>query len=110
MRSQGSIGAIVSTLILVFVVTGGLGICLLPSSDMGFIGGLFASLSPVNNSFAILTPERTLPDLIKGGIGPANISLGICSIAAGFFWMGISYGLLRSMASSFVVTVRRLAG
>lgn len=110
MRSQGSIGAIVSTLILVFVVTGGLGICLVPSSNMGFIGGLFASLSPINNSFAILTPERTLPDLIKGGIGPANISLGICSIAAGFFWMGISYGLLRSMASSFVVTVRRLAG
>lgn len=110
MRSKDSIGAIVSTLILVFVVTGGLGLCLGPSSNMGFVGSLFASLSPVNAVFAILSPAETLPNILLDGIGPANISLGICSVVAGIIWTLISYGLLKSMASSFVITVRRLAG
>lgn len=110
MRSKGSIGAIVSTLILVFVVTGGLGLCIAPAGNMGAVGSLIASLSPINDVFAILTPVQTLPDVLLDGVTSANISMGVCSIIAGVIWTLISYGLLRSMASTFVVTVRRLAG
>jgi hypothetical protein len=110
MRSKGSIGAIITSVILVLVVTGGLGICMLPSSNLGVIGSFFASLSPINNVFATLTPASTLPVLLRDGVYQANLSLGITSFISGGIWMLISFGLLRSMASSFVVTVRRLAG
>jgi ABC-type transport system involved in multi-copper enzyme maturation permease subunit len=110
MRSKGSIGAIITSVILVLLVTGGLGVCLLPSSNLGVIGSFFASLSPINNVFATLTPASTLPVLLRDGVYQANLSLGITSFISGGIWMLISFGLLRSMASSFVVTVRRLAG
>ncbi len=110
MRSKGSIGAIVSSVILVFVVTGGLGLCLMPSSNMGIVGSIFAALSPINDVFATLTPVNTLPAVLGNGVLSANISLGIASIVSGLIWSLVSFGLLRSMAASFVVTVRRLAG
>lgn len=110
MRSKGSIGAIIASVILVLVVTGGLGLCLLPSSTLGVIGSFFAALSPINIVLATLTPAQTLPVLLNDGVYQANLSLGIASFIAGGIWMLISFGLLRSMASSFVVTVRRLAG
>jgi hypothetical protein len=110
MRSKGSIGAIVASVILVLGVTGGLGLCLLPSSNLGVIGSFFAALSPINAVLATLTPAKTLPVLLNDGVYQANLSLGIASFIAGGIWMLISFGLLRSMASSFVVTVRRLAG
>ncbi len=110
MRSKGSIGAIVSSVILVLVVTGGLGLCLVPSSNMGIAGSIFASLSPINDVFATIMPVKSLPAVLSNGVLSANISLGIASVAAGFIWSLVSFGLLRSMASSFVVTVRRLAG
>ena len=110
MRSKGSIGAIVSSVILVLVVTGGLGLCLIPSSNMGIAGSIFASLSPINDVFATMMSVNTLPAVLSNGVLSANISLGIASVAAGFIWSLVSFGLLRSMASSFVVTVRRLAG
>ncbi|MBC8201160.1 MAG: ABC transporter permease subunit, partial [Planctomycetes bacterium] len=110
MRSKGSIGAIIASVILVLVVTGGLGLCLLPSSTLGVIGSFFAALSPIIIVLATLTPAQTLPVLLNDGVYQANLSLGIASFIAGGIWMLISFGLLRSMASSFVVTVRRLAG
>ncbi|MBT6270385.1 MAG: ABC transporter permease subunit [Phycisphaerae bacterium] len=110
MRSKGSVGAIVATLILIFVVTSGLGICLVPSSSMGVVGSLFAALSPINLLFTTLSPATTLPELLSNGVLRANIEFGISTIIAGGVWTLISIGLLRSMSSSFVVTVRRLAG
>ena len=110
MRSKGSIGAIVSSIILVLVVTGGLGLCLVPSSNMGIVGSVFASLSPINAVFSTFMPVSTLPAVLNGGINSANISLGIACVVSGVLWSLVSFGLLRSMAASFVVTVRRLAG
>jgi ABC-type transport system involved in multi-copper enzyme maturation permease subunit len=110
MRSKGSVSAIVSSMILVLAVTGGLGICLVPSSSMGTVGSFFAALSPVNNVFAILTPAETVPSVLLKGVISANISLGIASVSSGAIWSIVTFGLMRSMASSFVVTVRRLAG
>jgi uncharacterized membrane protein len=110
MRSKGSVGAIIATLILIFVVTSGLGICLVPSSSMGVVGSLFAALSPFNLLFTTLSPATTLPELLSSGVLRANIEFGISAIIAGGVWTLISIGLLRSMSSSFVVTVRRLAG
>ena len=48
--------------------------------------------------------------MLDEGILSANVNMGIAIFLAGSAWTSVSYGLLRSMASSFVVTVRRLAG
>jgi ABC-type transport system involved in multi-copper enzyme maturation permease subunit len=109
-RSRGAIGAIVPTVILVLIVTSGLGLCLVPSSNLGVAGSIFATLSPINDIFATMTTVQTLPAVLSGGVLWANVSLGIASLIAGGIWLLVSFGLLRSMASSFVVTVRRLAG
>jgi ABC-type transport system involved in multi-copper enzyme maturation permease subunit len=110
MRSRGTIGAIIATLILIFVVTSGLGICLIPSSYLGDGGSFFGTLSPINLLFSTLTPANTLPNLMNQGVMRANIMLGLFTIIAGILWTLISIGLLRSMSASFVVIVRRLAG
>ena len=77
---------------------------------MGMIGSLFAVLSPINIVFATLAPVNTLPAVLNDGLLSANVTLGIASIVSGTIWLFVSFGLLRSMSSSFVVTVRRLAG
>ncbi|HIB01958.1 MAG TPA: hypothetical protein EYO31_08920 [Phycisphaerales bacterium] len=77
---------------------------------MGVVGSLFAALSPFNLLFTTLSPATTLPELLSSGVLRANIEFGISAIIAGGVWTLISIGLLRSMSSSFVVTVRRLAG
>jgi hypothetical protein len=110
MRSKGSISAIVTTLVLVLVVTGGLSVCLLPVQGIHLLGIGFSSLSPLSTIFVTLSPVQTLPKILGEGILAANVNMGIAIFIAGCVWSLVSYGLLRSMASSFVVTVRRLAG
>ncbi len=110
-RSKGTIGAIVMTLILVFIITGGLGMCVLPVQGVGFLGAFFSTLSPVSSVFSTLVASDLIhPSVQSNGILSANVALGITSIGAGLLWSLASFGLLRSMTSSFVVTVRRLAG
>jgi hypothetical protein len=110
MRSKGSIGAIITTLILVFILTAGLGICVFPVQGIPILGVGISSLSPFSLLFATLSPANSLPVVLDEGIQTANVSLGITTIIAGIIWIGLSYGLLRSMSASFVTTVRRLAG
>jgi hypothetical protein len=110
MRSKGSIGAIITTLILVFIVTGGLSICLIPVQGIDLLGVGFSSLSPLSSIFAILSPAQSMSSMLAKGVLTANVNMGIAFIIAGGVWSLVCFGLLRSMASSFVVTVRRLAG
>lgn len=109
-RSKGSVSAIVTSLILVLVVTGGLGMCMLPGSSMGHVGSFIAAMSPINAVRSTMMAVEVIPSVIKDGVQTANVSLATASIVAGLLWSLISIGLLRSMSASFVVTVRRLAG
>lgn len=110
MRSKGTVGAIITTLILVCIVTGGLSMCLVPIRNIELLGAIFGSLSPISNVFATLTPAQTLPSVLQNGYFAANIGMGFASIVSGVIWSLVCLGLLRSMSSSFVTTVRRLAG
>ena len=110
MRSKGTIGAIVASLLLVLIVTGGLGICMLPTGNLGIVGSVFASLSPMNHVFVTMSSVQVLPAVLHNGVSAANISLAIASVVGGLGWSLISYSLMRSMIASFVPTVRRLAG
>lgn len=110
MRSKGSIGAMVPALIIVFIVTASLSMCLIPMGISGTVGSIFSSLSPIENVFVMLSPATRLPSILDNGIGVANITLGITSVISGLLWCLISWGLIRSMSTSFVPTVRRLAG
>jgi hypothetical protein len=110
MRSKGTIGSIVSTLILIGVITGGLSMCMFPVQGVMLLGVGFSALSPFNDIFATLSPAKFLHTLLDDGVQTANISMGVASILSGGVWMLLSFGLLRSMSASFVTTVRRLAG
>jgi len=111
MKSKGSIGAIITTFIMVAIVGSGIGVCLIPTSSTG-IGTFFAAMFPITDVFLILRSAYVMPELLEQpqGLSAINWKIFISSIIAGLAWSGISWGLLRNMAISFVPTVRKLAG
>jgi|TARA_B100000959_G_C14930663_1_gene603500 ABC-type Na+ efflux pump permease subunit len=110
-RSKGTISAVVFTLILVSIITTGLSMCLVPSQSFGPLGAIFGAISPFNDVISTLTASNLInPTAQSDGIMNANIVMGVASIISGIIWSLVVLGLLRSMSSSFVVTVRRLAG
>jgi ABC-type transport system involved in multi-copper enzyme maturation permease subunit len=111
LRSKGSIRAVASTLMMMVAISFGLGICMTPAGSMGVAGAFVASLSPIPYLVAITSPAGgILPSLIQGGVTQTTIALVISAPIAGAIWILASWGLLRSIAASFVKTVRRLAG
>lgn len=111
LRSKGSIRAIASTLIMMLVISFGLGICMTPARSMGVGGAFIASLSPIPYLVATISPASgILTSLIQEGLTQTSIALVASAPIAGGMWILASWGLLRSVASSFVMTVRRLAG
>ncbi|MBC8310017.1 MAG: ABC transporter permease subunit [Phycisphaerales bacterium] len=110
-RSKGTISAIITTLIFLFVITAALNICLIPAQSFGFLGSITNAISPLNDVISTLNASILIhPTVQSNGVANANIYMGIASIISGLLWSLMCLGLLRSMSSSFVVTVRRLAG
>ncbi len=110
LRSKGSIGAIVTTLTLVSIIIFGLGLCVIPLRTTEYARAFFSSLSPISQLFAVMHGATTLPKLLAEGIATSNAWIAACSVLSGFLWTLICWGLLKSMTTSFVMTVRRLAG
>ncbi|MDP6601380.1 MAG: ABC transporter permease subunit [Phycisphaerales bacterium] len=110
MRSRGTVGAIVTTIAVVLPVTVALGFCLVPASDMGHIGSLVAALSPLNFLLATIDPTAPLDSIMRSDPSSAGMSLVIGAVIGGCVWSLLTWGLLRGMTTSFVMTVRRLAG
>ena len=111
MKSRGSIGAIITTFTMITIIGSGIGVCLIPTSSIG-LGTFFAALFPITDVFLILRSAYIMPDLLEQpqGLSAINWKIGVSSIVAGLIWFGVSWGLLRNMAISFVPTVRKLAG
>lgn len=110
LRSKGSVRAVAGTLMMVLAISFGLGVCMTPAGSMGVGGAFFASFSPISYLFASTYAVEFLPSLVGSGLAQTSISLVICAPIAGTIWILASWGLLRSIAASFVMTVRRLAG
>ena len=111
LRSKGSIRAIASTLIMLLAISFGLGICMTPAGSMGVASAFISSLSPIPYLVAITSPASgVLPSLIQEGLTQTSIALAVSAPLAGALWILASWGLLRSISASFVMTVRRLAG
>jgi ABC-type transport system involved in multi-copper enzyme maturation permease subunit len=110
LRSKGSIRAVTSTLMMMLVISFGFGICLTPAGSMGVGGAFIASLTPIPYLNAVISPADILPSLIREGVTHTSIALAVSAPIVGGIWILASWGLLRSVASSFVMTVRRLAG
>jgi ABC-type transport system involved in multi-copper enzyme maturation permease subunit len=110
MKSKSSIGAIVASLIFVFILVAGLGMCAIPVSNVPYMGAAISALSPIANIFTVLSPATAVPTIAETGVYEANLATSIGTIVACMFWSLLSWGLLKSMTVSFVPTVRRLAG
>ncbi len=95
---------------MMLVISFGFGICLTPAGSMGVGGAFIASLTPIPYLNAVVSPAGILPSLIREGVTHTSIALAVSAPIVGGIWILASWGLLRSVASSFVMTVRRLAG
>ena len=111
LRSKGSIQAVASTLMMILALSFGLGFCLVPAGSMGATGAFVASLTPIPYLIATTYPANgILPSLIQEGVMQTSVALVVSAPIAGAIWILASWGLHRSIAASFVITVRRLAG
>ena len=96
---------------MILALSFGLGFCLVPAGSMGAAGAFVASLTPIPYLIATTYPANgILPSLIQEGVMQTSVALVVSAPIAGAIWILASWGLHRSIAASFVITVRRLAG
>jgi ABC-type transport system involved in multi-copper enzyme maturation permease subunit len=107
-RSKGTIGSIVSAVMILLAVLLVLGLCGFSTRGVPLLREMIAATSPLNLVFLSLRPE----DLMGARAGKMDLNGGLvvgAVIAAGVY-AGIVYGMHQSMKRSFMMTVRRLAG
>ncbi len=108
-RSKGTIGSIVSAVMVLGVVVGVLGLCGSASGRISMLGELVAATSPFNLIVTTLRPEIVLgPAVITANRSDVPFLIG-AFLAAGIYGL-IVYGMHASMKQNFMMTVRRLAG
>lgn len=109
-RSKGTIGSIIAAVLVVFTVTGVIGLCGVASGNgIPFLGSAISSISPFNLVAAAFIPESTISETIREGDDSGVSMLVGAGIAAVIYGL-IVYAMHASMKRSFMMTVRRLAG
>jgi ABC-type transport system involved in multi-copper enzyme maturation permease subunit len=109
-RSKGTIGSVVAAVMVVFAVTGVIGLCGFASGNgIPFLGSAVSAISPFNLVGAAFLPEATISETVReGDVGGLSMLIGaaVAAVLYGF----IVFGMHASMKRSFMMTVRRLAG
>jgi hypothetical protein len=110
--SKGSIGAVVSSVALVGVLSGIVGLCgWNAGTNVAFLGPILASLSPASLVFAVTTPVEALGSTIdNNSLFAARAWLFIGACAAAGIYAALVYGLQANMVKNFDMKVRKLAG
>ncbi|MAD19911.1 MAG: hypothetical protein CMJ52_06785 [Planctomycetaceae bacterium] len=109
-RSKGTIGSIIAAVLVVFTVTGVIGLCGIASGNgIPFLGSAISSISPFNLVAAAFIPESTISETIREG-DESGLSMLVGAAIAAVVYGLVVYGMHSSMKRSFMMTVRRLAG
>jgi putative peptidoglycan lipid II flippase len=110
-KSKGTIGAVIAAVAIVLAIVGVISLCAIPAGDnLSFLGAVLSTFSPVNLLFAVVFPDKTIPDALSDGVFTARWSLVIGAALAAIAYAAISYGMHTNMKRTFMMTVRRLAG
>ncbi len=108
-RSKGTIGSIVSAVMVLAVVAGVLGLCGSASGNIPVLGEILTTTSPFNLIVVTLRPESVLgQQALTSGRSDGILVVGAL-LASGIYAL-IVYGMHASMKQNFMMTVRRLAG
>lgn len=113
LKSKGTISSVVSTVGVVGVASGIIGVCAYNAgSKIPFLGPMLDAMSPATGFYAVLAPGDAMESTVNGGGGlpTARLALGIGSILAAAVYAGFVYGIHANMVRTFDTTVRKLAG
>jgi ABC-type transport system involved in multi-copper enzyme maturation permease subunit len=113
LKSKGTLSAVVTTVSVVGIAVGVLGLCgWHGASDVPFIGPALAGLSPVAALRAMVFADDAMSEtnLAEGSAIPARIALAVGCIAGAIIYTAAVYGIHANMSRTFDMTVRRLAG
>jgi ABC-type transport system involved in multi-copper enzyme maturation permease subunit len=112
LKSKGSIGSVVSTVAVVGITAGVIGLCAWNAGrDLPLAGPVLAALGPASAVASTLSPESALNRTIaQQGLPTARIALALGALLAALLYLAAVYLIHASMVRTFDMTVRRLAG
>lgn len=111
-QSKGSIGSVVSTVLVVGAIAGVIGFCgYQAGTGLEMVGPVVASTSPGSLVFATVIPESGLYGTVKNGnLDTARVGLVLGAFIAAGVSIAVVYGLRATLVHNFDMTVRKLAG
>ncbi len=112
LKSKGSIGSVISTVGILLVVCGIVGMCAYKSgTDVQLIGAPLAAMSPATSVFAVVYPENALAETVaQTGLPGARLGLFLGAAISATIYLAAVYGIHANMVKNFDTTVRKLAG
>lgn len=113
LKSRGTLGSVVSSVTIVAITAGMVGLCGWQSAGrIPFAGPVLAALSPASLVHALISPGEAMDGTIDSArsLGAARLSLALGCLAAAGIYAGMVYGLHSALVRSFDTIVRRLAG
>ncbi len=113
LRSKGTLASVVSTVGVVGIASGAIGLCAWQAGpSVPVLGPVLAALSPASLFQSIIPPAEGFSETVnkEGGLDGARIAIAIGAIVAAGVYAGIVYGIHASLVRTFDFTVRKLAG
>lgn len=112
LRSKGTIGAVISTVIVVGVLSLVTGLCgYLGGQDLQLLGPTMAGLSPASLVRSLIEPAMSMRETLKGsGLDAARAGLAIGALISGLGHLVVVWAIRASMVKNFDFVVRKLAG
>jgi ABC-type transport system involved in multi-copper enzyme maturation permease subunit len=112
LKSKGTLGSIVGTVLVVGAISAVIGLCgWNASTGLSAVGPVMGALSPASIVASTIMPYDRLSDsLAQIGVANTRIALLVGAIVAGAIYSGICYGIHSNMVRTFDMTVRKLAG
>lgn len=112
LRSKSALTSVAATVGLVGVVAGTLGLCGFSADrGLGSLAPVAAALSPASVTFGVAQPDETFALLVvERGSAPIRVGLFIGALISATLHLVVVFILRSHMASTFDMTVRKLAG
>ncbi|MCH7962061.1 MAG: ABC transporter permease subunit [Planctomycetes bacterium] len=112
LQSKGTISSVVTTVGVVGVVSGIVGLCAWKASDsLNMVGAALSSSSPASTVFALIDPRRGLNGTIpEEGLTAARVFLFAGACVSAVVYAAIVVALRAQMERTFDFTTRKLAG
>jgi ABC-type transport system involved in multi-copper enzyme maturation permease subunit len=113
LRSKGTLASVISTVGIVGVASGAIGLCAWQAGpSVPIVGPVLAAISPASLFQALIHPVETLYETVnkEGSLTGARVMLAIGSLIAAVVYLAIVYGIHASLVRTFDFTVRKLAG